>query len=805
MLWQVPVALASVAVIVGAVLHARSRAPGHDFDGALGQVSSLAAEGRLDMAAQQLRDMVLPHLHEATGPQQAWAKALAGDLIWLAAQQRGVVSRDDCQLLHERYEEAEALKWSFTPVQVERWSVALVTLGDLAGARRRLSLLGEGISSSDHEAERDGVRVRVLRLLAKAALDRPGLGLEEQIQALHTYRAGATGAADIVWAIVRQAELRLEHGLARQAMDHLQVDLRRAESQIEAEAVPLGEVFATLARGYLELGDTDFAESQVAQSLAVLNASDPARMGALVTLGRIRVARGAHEEALESFTEAAEIDPAGDAWAAAMLGRADMLGVLGRHEEAQQAYRRLAEGMSKRSFGWGITVDVAAERLNDRHDAALATRQFDVALAYIEIASAFFAADRVPEPVLRRLASTNRVLADGWMARSMDEAGEVIDQSARIEAGKTYRRAAQAFLARAKHLHASPTQEAAWAESIWQAADCFDLAGHHEEAIRQFETFVRSRSEEDPRWLDATWRLARCRQAVGDLRGAATLYEEIIRSNPTSLVAARSHVPLAACYVGLGTPSLAEQQLLRVISGGEPLRPAASDYQDALAALGALYHETGEYARAIEMLEKAVGYAGEGARLAEVRFRLADSYRLGARRLAETASTGQAGGERSADAVAAGALASRTVMRREHLARAAQLFEQVIESSEAVGAPRLGETGRVQLRLAHLYVADCAYELDDYQRAIELYDRAAQRYADHPSSVTALIQIVNAYMRLGDRARALAAHNRVLHKLEQMPESVLAGDEAVLDEAAWRSWLELVPPGGARRAGVNEP
>lgn len=800
-LWQTPLGIASVAIIILALLYARRHAPGHDFDGVLAQIATLSSEGRVVEAAQSLREKVLPHLGEATEAQQAKAKALAGDLAWLSAHQRGTATTDDWRLVHERYEEARSLRWVFSPAQIERWAASLVALGEPAEARRRLSLLDDADDEGDAN-EAAAVRARVSRLIARSALERPGLGLEERLQLLQEHRAGATDASEIVWSIVRQAELRIEAGHPREAIDRLLVDLRRSEPQIESEGVSIAEVQAVLARGYLELGETDFAESLVTQALGELESTDPARQGALVTLGRIHASRGQHEEALESFSEAAEADPAGEAWAAAMLGRADMSGVLGRHEEALTDYRRLQEAMSRRTFGWGVTPGVAMDRLSDRHDAALATRQFDLALAYIEVASSFTTPDRTPEPVLRRLATAHRVVADTWMAQAMDAAGEVKDQAARVSASRHYRLAAQAFLARAKALHASPTQEAAWAESMWQAADCFDLAGYHEDAIRQFELFVMSRSEQDTRWLDGTWRLARCRQAVGDLRGAAALYEEIIRANPNSVVAARSHVPLAACYVGLGTPSLAEQQLLRVVSGAEPLRPTAADFQEALVALGTLYHETGEYTRAIEMLERAIASPAIGARLSEVRFRLADSYRLAARRLAEASpgdlalSSGQGG---------SGTEAARTVLRREHLSRAMTLFEQVIEAEQERPMATRTELEREQVRLAHLYVADCAYELADYDRAIVLYDRAAQRYADHASSVTALIQIVNAYGRLGDRSRALAAHNRVLHKLEQMPEDALTGEAGVLDEAAWRSWLELMPPGTSRRAGVDNP
>jgi tetratricopeptide (TPR) repeat protein len=96
-------------------------------------------------------------------------------------------------------------------------------------------------------------------------------------------------------------------------------------------------------------------------------------------------------------------------------------------------------------------------------------------------------------------------------------------------------------------------------------------------------------------------------------------------------------------------------------------------------------------------------------------------------------------------------------------------------------------------RLSQLYHADCAFFLGDYESAVVLYDRVARRYADHHSSIYALVQVVNAYNALGDSERAAAAHERTLARLGQMREGAFDAIDALMDREAWERWLQSTP------------
>ena len=59
--------------------------------------------------------------------------------------------------------------------------------------------------------------------------------------------------------------------------------------------------------------------------------------------------------------------------------------------------------------------------------------------------------------------------------------------------------------------------------------------------------------------------------------------------------------------------------------------------------------------------------------------------------------------------------------------------------------------------------------------------------------MTALIQIVNCYVSLGDTNRARTAHRRALVRLNKLPDEAFEEPDALLDRAAWEQWLKNMP------------
>ena len=123
------------------------------------------------------------------------------------------------------------------------------------------------------------------------------------------------------------------------------------------------------------------------------------------------------------------------------------------------------------------------------------------------------------------------------------------------------------------------------------------------------------------------------------------------------------------------------------------------------------------------------------------------------------------------------------------------MFADVAREYEKITDRRL-RTDEVQnQRYAYLYRADCAFDLGDYEAAIDLYGVAARRYHNHYASMTALIQIVACHHALGQMDKARVAHARALMRLRQLPEEAFQEPDALFDRDAWRRWLETTPAG----------
>lgn len=799
-LWQVPTILVSVGLIIGGLSFARKHRPDHDFDGALDRIRQLVDIGKLEAAADHLENDIAPHLAEATDVQRGRFSALTGDVLALSMQREQVWTSGHLRSVVNRYERAEELGFELTPARAERSANALLRLGSVADARRRIDDLELLTGSREVGEEALRARNRVLRRLIAHSLQ--GLPFEDAEELLRDYRDDPIiTPIDDLWAAARFAELRLDARRPREAINHLLLDMRRLESRYEFDQKDFGLLYVLLARAYADLGEFEFGLDQVNLALQMVDENDPVRADGLVVLGRTLAAESRFEEALDAYTTVVEQFPGTRAYPEGLFGRAEIHGVLGSHEQSQSDFRELAQVLATLEQPIRITPDHVVTTLGEqRHDAALATQNLPLALDYIELTLLFFEPAEMPEPALRRLASTHRAIAEELLADVRRSAGRPVDfrrldPAVRDEASRHFRQAGVFFVDRAQALESSPTQEIAWAASIWLAADSFDQAGYYDEAVRFFGEYIAGRSPDDPRWIEAEYRLAQCEQATLDYAAAAQHYEEIITDYPKTLWAMRSHVPLAACYVALDQPVNAERQLRQIVSGGGALKPASMEYRDALIALGTLLYDTDQYKDAIEELSKASRYYEHDFQITEIRFRLGDSYRRNAEQIGERL---------AAEPMAESHARELEVLREAHLREAKTLFARVVDAYDTSIAGELDELERDYLRFARFYRADCAFALKEYPEAIELYDRAAQAYSEHPASLVALIQIVNAYIALGDEKRAETAHHRALLRLGELPESVLSAPDAVFDRGAWERWLEALPPGIAMTRATEQ-
>ncbi len=792
-LWQVPTIVASVLVIILGLYVALQRAPTNDFDGALDQVDILIQQQEFQLAARQLNEIIEPNLDEALPHQQARFEATVADWIVLSQDAAGLDLAANNRRIIEHYIRAVDLGLALEPKRIERWAEALIALGDVESARRRLNDLEDLAGASGGAAEIRERRNRVLRRIVETSLENSAGSTAVVDEMLLGYRSDPMlSPADELWAIARQAELRIESGAAQEAIDLLLVDMRRFEPRLESNPeLNYGELFALLARAYYDLGNYSYAQFHADQAMELIPESDVARGQAVVLLGRLSVAAGQWPEAFDAFDRVVRNFGSTASGAAGRLGRAEVFSILGDHERSIADYQALREALAATGPRGGVNGELAARSLSDRHDAALTMGRLDTALQYILLAETFFDAGGVPDDVLFRIASTSRQIADNVMRDAAQPAGPGHAHPAtRYTANDHYRRAGDYYVRHARRLTGRPNQDEAWAESLWLAADSFDLGGWHDLAVTHFTEYVAGRSEADPRRIEAVFRLAQAHHAVQDFDAAVAAYERVIAEHPRSHVATQSLVPLARCLLALGRTPEAEQQLIQIVSGKRNLTPDAAEYRDALIELGALHYDAGEYPRAIEQMDEAARRYPEDSRIGEIRFRLADSHR---RR------SGQIEGELAAPVVTPQERQRLERLRVDHLKAAMDLFAAI---SETESRGKRGITEQM-LRHAFLYRADCAFELGMYPQAIAFYDDYAGRYSQHHSSMTALIQIVNCYSNLGDMGRADTAHRRAIARLGELPEEAFKVPDALLDRPAWERWLKNMPVGETQTASAG--
>ncbi len=786
-LWQVPAIVVSLIVIAAGLYVAMKRAPKNDFDGALDQIDALLAAEKFDLAAGQLNEVIEPHLAKATTVQRARFEASVAD--WIALSQRAAnlaVDANDRRIT-ERYARAEDLGLELDVSRIERWAESSLRLGDLESARKRLSELD---LRADAPGAGEDVRRRrnlVLRRVVEVGLRRPEVSESWLMELLDEYRADVgLQPADEAWAIARQAELRLRSGGAQEAVARLLIDMRRFEPRLEQDRnVSLGEMYVLLASGYLALGNLAYAEHHVEQALAQVGRAEASRAAALVIQGRIAVARGQWDEAFEFFDEVVRDHAVAPHVVPARLGRAEVYAILGDDASSLEDYRTLRAELSKGGPRRDVSPADAGWSLADRHDAALTSNRLGPALDYIGLAESFFPENQAPPEILSRVASTSRQIADDLIAdaRRNDRGLSLdrIDPDIRYSAAEHYKRAGDAFLDHARSVAGRPGGEESWADSLWLAADSFDLGGWHELAVNHFAEYLAGRSEADARRPEALFRLAQAYHADLDWSSAARAYEQLLVQYPRSHIASRANVPLARCLLDLGRKPEALRHLLEVVSGTRLLEPDARDYRDALIELGGIYYQDGDDVHAIERLDEALQRYPADERATEVRFKLADSHRRRAAQIEqELGSSGLEPGERD----------RLEQERAGHLLSAQAVFESIVAADDGSAASPVPQP---LLRYSYLYRAECAFSMGAYEDAASWYDRAATRFPDHHSSMTALIQIVNCYHSLGDAGRAGAAHCRALARLRSLPDAAFDAPDALMDRAAWERWLDNMP------------
>jgi tetratricopeptide (TPR) repeat protein len=343
------------------------------------------------------------------------------------------------------------------------------------------------------------------------------------------------------------------------------------------------------------------------------------------------------------------------------------------------------------------------------------------------------------------------------------------------------------------------TDEAVSSTATWQAANALDLAGEHQRRAEVLEGFIRERPG-NTRVPEALLRLGQTYQAIDAYDKAIDAYQQNLTDFPRTYWAVQCLVPLAECFLDTRQMEKAEQTLLRVVDRQpeDPMaliKPEAQEYRDSLFRLGDLYIQSEQYEKAIGRFEEALRRYPEDKRSDRVAFLMADAYRRSAAQI-------------RADLKDPKKVAFKDELKVQHqdrLKRAEELFAQVIERYRNRSQDSLADLDRQYVKLSHFYRADSIYDrsyladpsdMQPYVQALQRYDEAAWLYQYDSVAMSAYVQIVNCYLRMGNIHEARKALRRAGWALRNIPDDrfdpALPGGGREYWEK-YLSWLEKTP------------
>jgi tetratricopeptide (TPR) repeat protein len=781
--WQMPALVLGLLMFAVGVYLALPEREVIDFGQVLDEVSQYLKAENLEKAQEALESQLGPFLEQAPGLERARYELYWGDLVYQQQRQKNWDLPENHLKTLNHYQSAKDLGLTLDPLHLQRLAETLVALNREEDAVKVLDALGEGEVRRRYLVLRQIIerrltagssRVDVMPLVARFELE------------LSSEPSQRDRRPQELWAAGVRTRAFLEAGTAEEAIKYLQ--RRMIVLMDEGGEGDLGPLQVLLAQAYQSAGDYRQAQRWYRLAQQKLDVNDDTNAQVLVGLAQVELAEtGDVRAALEGFAAAEEQYPAAATHLEALIGRADCEARLGVHPEAVEHFGRAVAAVAGAQPRDAQRVKLLASAIRSHYEFNLTHEDYDVALEYLNLVRPLYEPD-YPADLQIELASTHERIGElrlreawGGEAPADPEAarGKQVDPAAKMrfqEAAVHFGEAAGYYMRHAEQTMG--TDEQAFADSLWNSARCYDRAQMWDKAIEVYAEFVRSRPQ-DPRQLEAMRLLGMAYQSIGQHETAVELFTELIEGNGRSPEAYASLVPLAQCRESMGDFENAERVLLHVVTDHPAITPESVQYELALIELGKLYHQLGRYEEAIGRLSEAVQRYGQAAQGAQLRFRLADAYRLSVEQIDK-------------DLLEPMPQPKQAALKRERARRleeAQALFAAAIGELEAKPESARTALEKLFLRNAYFYRADCVYDLGRYEQAIDLYDLAARRWENDPASLVALVQIVNAYCELGRPQEAKIANDRARWQLKRIPEEAFDDPSLPMTREHWQEWL----------------
>jgi len=777
----------SLALVAGIAVGVVTR-PKPDLGAAVGEADGLIEQGAYEEALDLLNTRVLPLVGEPWVSPELRGRYHLGVARSVYSGQRELGIRDPAndETVRREYLAAEDAGATLTPDDVAHLCDTYVELGQEERALSRVMKLPDSASAQRRaimrrlvEHELAGARPefdRAIQLLTAISAD-PDLSLEDR-----------------AWSLARESEVRLGQGYAGEAVARLLQGIMRLEGAPDGA---LAELYALLGQAYYELGEYEPAIKQLERAAGMLGSTEPlaARVGTY--LGLCEQSLGRLSEARDRYAGIAEWSEGMEWHLAALLGLAETEGLTGRIDESVDAYSRVVEALLRAEERPLVTPEGVAASLLRRAEDRMTAEDPQGALRFVVRAEQLFSLSEVPPGVLRTLAEAHRMLAERTIEESAEQGADLarrirsLDPATRESVQRHYVAAAGYYARHASAVLLADNE--GYADSLWSAALAYDAGGDYERAIATFREYIDG-VPDDPSATgrratraEARYRLGRAYQARGEHALAADVFAALIADGESGgdvgQYAEDSYVPLAQAYLADDDQAndVEARRLLEEALSGSLGDEGSVYFHDALLELAALHHRSGEHVRAIERLTEALSRYPDDREAPVLRYRLGDALRQEAASIERTLAQ---------EAMPDAEVVALTRTREDHLREALRLFALVRDELGQEEPARTPESRRVALRNACFFLGDCAFDLGDYESAVRHYESAREKYSRDPASLVAMVQIVNAYVAMGELDRARAANERARRFYASLPEDAWNDPYLPMNREDWERWLD---------------
>ncbi len=778
-LWQTPVLLATAGLLVLGIGYSISTVPEHELTPALERSDVLLESEQYEQAIEVLNTEVYPWVSKPDG-------ARPGDRIHYHLNKARAIDRgqraagfeDDRN--HEsvirEYLDAEELGGMLEATDLDALARTYLARGEVELAMNRVAQI--------QDSRRD-LRDKLYHMIVENWLDRPVPEVEPAIELLGKMLADTElGLDERVWALERQSRIQLESGFVDETITRILRELPRLD---RAQADGRSRLHLLLARGYLELGVAELAQKQIDHAYALSGAGDPHYSEILLANAELEDSLGNTYEARDLFAQIVENYSKDRVYPWSLVGLGETQAALGESELSIETYDTLVSNYDSMAIESEPSRRQVLDSILARASDSLAAGVPEDSLRYTAIGERLYTGETLQASILEMFMFGHKAMAEKLLGSPIEESRSLLglDPTTRAQVQRHLIAAATNAQMHSERFVISNLPK--HAQSLWTAADLYDRAGDHREAILAFQTYATSMPS-DPRYAEALFRLGESFRAVGEFQKSAKIFQQLIQESEGIMgadigpFADASFVPLAQALLydeDTENDAQAEQLLLTALSGTK-ISTQTELYRRALLELAGHFDSTGRSERAIERYEEFVARYEGDPETAVVIYRLADAHRRLGDAIQETLGESMPATDRN----------ERIARIREHRTKAIESYESAISALGALKLNRMGLFESIALRNAYFYLGDCAFDLGNYSDAIRYYDIARDRYADDPASLVAMVQIVNSYVAQGEIGRAATANERAKRFYTSIPDEVWSDPNLPMDRGDWERWLD---------------